>query len=175
MMKPFRLRVLEALTESLREITPANGYESDLSDFVETDGVTTERVIRGRDRFGDGDSLPFISILEDFRPEATDHGSDGSTASKNEWKLLIQGFVQDDPLHKTDPAYYLAADVVKRLAQERKKKFDILGLGNTCPSVYGLKVGSPVIRPADDEISSTTFFFLTVTLSLVEDLENPFA
>jgi len=174
-MEPFRLRVLKALTESLREITPANGYESDLSDFVDTDGITSERVIRGRDRFGEGDALPFLSILEDFRANDTTHGGEGSTAGKNEWKLLIQGFIQDDPVHKTDPAYTLAADVLKCLAGQRRRKYDILGLGNAAPCVIDLKMAAPVVRPADDEISSTTFFFLSVTLTLVEDLQNPFA
>lgn len=175
MSDPFRLRVLKALCATLKEITPVNGYHSDLSDFTDTDGVVSERIIRGRDRFGEGDALPFISVLEDFRPNEQKQSNGGQTSATNEWKLLVQGFVQDDPIHKTDPAYRLAADVVRCLAKQKKDKYNILGLGNSSPCVYALKMDHPVIRPADGEISSVAFFFLNVTLTLVEDLENPFA
>lgn len=175
MSDPFRLRVLKALTDHLKQITPANDYESDLSDFTDTDGITSERVIRGRDRFGEGDPLPFVSILEDFRANAVAHGGEASTKGKSEWKLLIQGFVKDDPVHKTDAAYVLAADVVKALIAARAQRYSILGLGEKMPCVVDLKMDHPVVRPPDGEISSVSFFFLTVTLTLVEDMQNPFA
>lgn len=175
MADPFRLRVLKALTERLKDITPSNGYNSDLSDFTNSDGLTSERVIRGRDRFGEGDKLPFISILEDFRPEDQQLGREGATDGKGEWRLLIQGFVQDDPIHPTDPAYHLSADVIKALVLMRKERYDLLGLGETMPCVTDIQFKQPVVRPADNEISSTAFFFITLKLTLAENLENPFA
>lgn len=173
-MIPFRLKVLQSLTAALKEITPANGYESDLSDFADSAGRFAERVYRGRDVFGASDGLPFISILEDFRANPLDHASGGDTGAKSDWKLLIQGFVRDDPVHRTDPAYVLAADVQKALIKIRKDKYNILGLGETLPCVTGLKMEAPVVRPADGEVSSTSYFFLSLTLTLVEDVENPF-
>lgn len=168
MSDPFRLRVLKALTTTLKEITPANGYVNDLS----------ESVFRGRDTFGEDDPLPMISILEN--PRATDPSqlADG-TGSSADWELLIQGFVKDDHMNPTDPAYWLEAEVRKRLAQEkdRARDFDgpgIFGLGQKAPCVTGIVIGNPVCRPAD-ETSDVAFCWLAVTLTLVEDLEKPFA
>lgn len=175
MADPFRLRVLKALTDHLKTITPANGYVSDLSDFTAGDGYPSARVFRGRDSFGESDELPFVSILEDFRPDDQKLGGPGATGGAGEWRLLIQGFVKDDPLNPTDPAYVMAADVMKALAVARKQKHDILGLGNATPCIHTLNFKQPVVRPADGEVSATSFFFVTLTLGLAENLENPFA
>ncbi len=175
MADPFRLRVLKALTERLQQITPANGYVSDLSNFVAADGLTSARVFRGRDSFGDSDELPFVSILEDFRPDEQSTGGQDATKGKGQWRLLIQGFVSDDRNNPTDPAYTLAADVVKALAAISRDRYDILGLGETMPCIHKLTFKQPVVRPADGEVSSTAFFFITLNLELVENLENPFA
>lgn len=175
MADPFRLRVLKALTDHLKTITPANGYQSDLSDFTAPDGFLSPRVFRGRDSFGESDSLPFVSILEDFRPDEQTMGSPSSTSGTGEWRLLIQGFVKDDPTNPTDPAYILAADVLKALIAARKARYDILGFGSAMPCVADLRFKQPVVRPADNEVSLTSFFFITVTLKLAENLENPFA
>ena len=169
MSDPFRLRVLKAMTDALKEITPANGYENDLS----------EAVFRGRDTFGDSDPLPMVSILEN--PRATDPSqlADG-TGSSTQWELLIQGFVKDDFQNPTDPAYWLEAEIRKRLAAEKAlaRDFDgpgIFGLGQSAPCVTGIEIGNPVCRPADQETSDVAFCWLAVTLTLVEDLEKPFA
>lgn len=175
MSDPFRLRVLKALTEALKGISPVNGYQSDLSDFTEDDGLVTPRVYRGRDRFGEGDPLPLISILEDFRPDESKSGSEGKTPTMTKWKLLIQGFVQDDPLNPTDPAYTLSADVLRCLMLLRKEKYDILGFGAKMPCITDIQLDNPVVRPPDNEISSVAFFFIGVTLTLIESTENPFA
>lgn len=173
-MIPFRLKVLRQLTDLLKTVTPANGYESDLSDYSDSAGRLTERVFRGRDVFGASDNLPFISILEDFRANALDHASGGDTGAKSDWKILIQGFVQDDPVNRTDPAYVLAADVQKAIIKARKDRYNLLGLGGDMPCVSAIKMEAPVVRPADSEVSTTSYFFLSLTLTLVEDLENPF-
>jgi len=175
MADPFRLRVLKALTDHLKTITPANGYVSNLADFTAADGLASPRVFRGRDSFGDSDELPFVSILEDFRPDEQQLGTPGTTGAAGEWRLLIQGFVKDDRTNPTDPAYILAADVLKALVQARKDRYDILGFGSAMPCVADLRFKQPVVRPADNEVSSTSFFFITVTLKLAENLENPFA
>lgn len=174
MSDPFSLRVLKALTAQIKTITPANGYLADLSDFTSPEGQPMERVFRGRDQFGHGDPLPMVSILEDFRAEdQSESMSQGLRTGP--WRLLIQGFVQDDPINPTDPAYYLAADVVKAIVKAKEQKRNILGLGSTMPCVTEIKIGKPVIRPADGEVSSVAFFFLIITLTVIENLENPFA
>lgn len=175
MADPFRLRVLKTLTAHLKSITPSNGYDSDLSDFTAEDGFTSERVIRGRDSFGASDNLPFISILEDFRPDEQKTGGTGATEGAGEWRLLIQGFVKDDPHHPTDPAYVLSADVIKALGVLLESRYNIFGLGASMPCVTKISFKQPVVRPADGEVSDTSFFFITLNLQLAENLKNPFA
>ena len=175
MADPFRLRVLKALTDHLKGITPSNGYNSDLSDFTSEDGFQSVRVYRGRDSYGESDQLPFVSILEDFRPDEQKLGGNGQTSGTGEWRLLIQGFVKDDPVNPTDNAYVVAADVIKALVLAREQRYDILSMGSVMPCVTDLTFKQPVVRPADGEVSSTAFFFITLNLKLVENLKNPFA
>lgn len=174
--KPLRLRILEALTEALKEITPENGYTYDLS----------ENVFRGRLWYGEDDPLPLVSIVEDPLPldqsmEGIGPHGDG-TSTSGAWVLLIQGFVADDKQHPTDPAHYLMADVKKRLALLRKqatrtsahahKRYNLLGMGG---AVENLSVGTGVVRPPDYDVSSKAYFWLTITLNVIEDLEDPYA
>lgn len=177
---PFRLRVLKNLTAHLKGITPANGYRSDLADFEdtvegETDTLTKARVYRGREGFGFNDPRPMLAILED--PAAIDRlfGTSTSVAAAGDWPLFITGFVEDDSENPTDPAHILSAEVEKRLIELKTQEYDILGLGGRKPCVTGVKIGRPVCRPADGEVSDVAFFFLPLTLTLSEDLENPFS
>lgn len=184
---PFRLRVLKALTAALKTITVADGYRHDLADKSDVQhGVTVTEafVFRGRQQFGDDDPLPMVSVLE--HPRALDAllAPGGEQDRIGEWDLLIQGFVKDDPDNPTDPAHRLAADVIVCLAKEGRRRKpsldggagepDILGLGFREPCVTKLAIGSPVVRPADGVNSSQSFFWLTLTLTLAEDPENPF-
>ena len=172
---PFRLRVLHALTDALKEITVTNGYESDLADFDPGDGYDKPRVFRGRAWFGEDDPIPMVSILEADISDEISGAPMNVGAGRYEWPLMVQGFVNDDSTNPTDPAYVLAADVVRRLTVEAKRRrtedrteFDILGIGSRgANKVVGLRVGQPVVRPADD-ISAKAYFGLVVTLTTVE-------
>jgi len=172
---PFRLRVQKALTAALKEITPANGDTHDLSDVTDRTGLTEAKVVRGRDTFGDGDPLPLVCILEDPRMLDANNADDGYTASSGDYRLFVQGFVEDDRENPTDPAYLLVAEVIRALVRQKKDRFNILGLGDTKPCVESMVIGQPVVRPGDDIVSSVANFYLPVTLKLVEDLEEPFA
>lgn len=172
MADPFRLRVMKAVTAALKTVTVPNGFQNDLSDFTDAAGRTQTRVFRGRTVFGDTDPLPMVTILEDPKSAESDD-SRMSVNSAGPWRLLIQGFVLDDPEHPLDPAYLMAADVIKALVNtKRGQGGNILGMAG---KVMALSVGSPIHRPADGEVSSTAFFLLPITLTLVEDRENPFA
>lgn len=168
---PFRLKVLVRLTECLQAIAPTYSPE------IESLGATVEfpdgRVLRGRAAYGDNDPLPMISIIEDPRNLEQDMAPGGSPVSSGDWCLLIQGFVDDEPTHPTDPAYFLLADVKRALAKARGDKRNILDLGGKKPCVEDISLGGGVVRPPD-EISAKTYFWLPVTLTLVEDHENPF-
>ena len=164
--EPLRLRILKAMTAALKEISPANGFATDVQG----------NVFRGRVIFGENDPIPLLSILEvpiplDQTPAPTD-----SEFSSGGWEIMVQGFVTDDPENPTDPAHLFMADVKKRLAQERRKALamkseeGIFGLGNF---VTGMRIGAGVVRPPD-EISAVAYFWLTVTLGMVEDLSDPY-
>ena len=180
---PFRLRVLTALTAALKEITPANGYLFDLADFDPGDGYPRARVYRGRAWFGEDDPIPMLSLLEADAADETSNTPHGVAAGRYEWSLMIQGFVDDDPLNPTDPAYILAADVVRRLAIETVRKLtpgdrssdsDILGIGlRGVNKLTALRVGTPMVRPADD-VSAKAYFALPLTLTTVEVGISPY-
>lgn len=161
MADPFRLRLLKKVTEVIASVTPANGYQHDLSTSV----------FRGRMMFGETDPLPMVSILElPVQPDQLPVPEE-SSAAHGEFELLIQGFVVDDPLNPTDPAHLLMADVKKALVQEKTRDDNILGFGT---KVTALRIGGGSCRPAD-EVSDKAYFWLPLILRIVEDLDDPFA
>lgn len=178
---PFKLRVLYAVTNCIKEVTPDNGFTFDLADFDPGDGVTMERVFRGRAWFGDSDPIPMVSVLEPI--EEADFlfttPPDDSSASY-EWSLLVQGFVNDDPVHPTDPAYRMMRDVRRRLVREKRRKApgrntsDPFGTSTwNMPGcrVTDMKVSTGKVRPADD-VSAKAYWFLILTLTVTEDAEE---
>lgn len=182
MADSFKLRCLKAVTQAFKEITPANGYQLDLSDFDPGDGVATARVYRGRAWFGDEDPVPLVSILE-----AVDDADLVSvppvmaTGGEYDWPLLVQGFVTDDHENPTDPAYVLLADLRQRLGVERKRtavgsrsRPDPFGLGTGTNRITAVNFGSGIVRPADD-VSAKAWVWLPVTLRIVEDSVDPYA
>lgn len=169
MQVPLRLEILRRLSAALEEITPANGYQHDL----------TGRIYRGRDYFGDSDGPgPFVSILEvPIQPDTAPPPADGSVF-RGPWELAVQGFVEDDKRNPTDPAHYLLADVKRKLVEIRASE---MGRGPLGPwgfdrgvsPVIGMQIGAGVVRPPD-EVSYTAYFWLTLTLEVAEDLKAPF-
>lgn len=179
---PFKTRALTALSEAIEEITPANGYETDLGRFTHADGQEMRRVYRGRAFFGENDPLPMVAILE--RPDPADPLAEPPMLANTgtyDWNLIVQGFVQDDKDDPTDEAYALLADVRRRLAIEQARKeetgriADPLGLGGRRERnrIEHLSFGPGVVRPAD-EVSAKAYFWLGVTLRTIEDPLFPF-
>lgn len=176
---PFRLQVLRALTTALKEITPGNGYQSNLADVVEGDGVTVPHVYRGRAWFGEGDTLPLVSILEGVDPASDVAEPPMDTATGEfDWPLIVQGFVEDDSANPTDPAYTLLADVRKRFAVEVKRRSvdttERLILGFPESRITMMSIGAGVVRPADD-VSAKAWFWLSLTLRIIDRADDPFA
>lgn len=166
---PLRLRILKALSAALEEISPDNGdYWTDLSPSPEV----PRRVFRGRVVFGDSDPLPMVSILEVPLPPDQFPSTSPNPNRFGPWQLMIQGFLWDDENDPTDPAQYLVADVVSRLAQERVKKYDSLILGFEC--IDDINIGVGVVRPPD-EISAKAYFWLPIDIVLAEDLTRPYS
>ncbi len=174
---PFKLRVLRSLTDVIKSVTPVNGYVSDLADFDPGDGTDMPRVFRGRPWFGDNDPIPMVSILEGTTPadDLFDEPAD-CESGEYDWQILVQGWVHDDPVNPTDPAYVLMRDVRRRLIREKTRKkpnshipdpFGSSTFGFPGCAVTKLRVGSGVVRPADD-VSAKAWFWLSLTIRIVE-------
>lgn len=160
---PKRLHILRALTDKLKEITPANGYTSDLSDAV----------FRGRNYFGQGDPLPMVAILQSPRTLEQLPPPGQGTQYHGPTELLIQGFTPEDRMNPTDPAEYLMAEVKSCLAE-------VIDAINASPTmqwqgITRLTLGPGVCRPADDEVSSVTYFWLSVTIEFTENVRDVYA
>lgn len=180
---PFRLRVLMALSDCLKTITPANGYQFDLSDEQINDNGETgtrPRVVRGRDLFGDTDPLPMVAILElnEALDQQTSQGD--NPVIDGPWDILIQGFVQDDKNNPTDPAHILMGEVKDVLGKEKyrtkpgSRQPDYLGLGDRkVNSITGFAVGPGSVRPPDD-LSAKAFFYLVLSLKITENTTKPY-
>lgn len=166
----FRLRVLLSLTACLQGITPADGYDNDLSG--DGDDQTKGWVSRGKMVYGDDEPLPCVSILEPPIPLEVILSRNDNVHSSGDWELLIQGFVKDDAKNPSDPAHVLMAEVKARLVREKKRErgLNILGMGGKVAEMY---IGQGSVRPAD-EMSARCFFWLTLTLKLAENLEQPY-
>ena len=173
----FRLRVMKSVTEALKMITPANGYDHDFGDFTDSAGRPSARVFRGRTMYGENDPLPMLSILEDPRAEPAVNGPMANSKAQNVFKLLIQGFAQDDKDNPLDPAYALSAEVIKAIIVAAQSSTGLIGLNQQkrAPCIMGVSIGQPVHRPGGDEISDHAYFLVGLTLTLTEDLTNPFA
>ena len=162
-----RLAVLQAMTAQIQTITPANGYNIDLS----------QSVFRGRTKFGDDEALPAVSILEATQPGAIKVATEDETFRSSRWPLLVQGWVKDDKSNPLDPAYYLCACVSERLAA-------VVAVnpanGNAInPAIYrfgkliaGMEVGPGICRPPD-QYSARAQFFMPVSVEFVDNAANP--
>lgn len=160
---PIRLRVQQALSASLEQISIANGYKNDLSGHV----------FRGRDVFDDEDETPLIAILES--PDEPDQQLPprGNTERKSRWSLFVQGWADDDKSNPTDPAHYLLADVKRRLAYEvtMLRQHNALGMGKR---IDNIEYSPGVVRPPD-AMSNKAYFWLKLVITLVEDDFEPYA
>lgn len=163
---PFRLRVLKGIAAVLETITPDANHNFDM----------TGKVFRGRTVFGSSDPLPMISILEAPIQEDQLSTPPDDTSGVGRWELVIQGFMQDDKKNPTDPGHVLMALVKAKLVEEKRKNgprggYTVFGIPNLIKQVY---IGPGVVRPPD-EVSSVAYFWLTISIDMVEDLEDPFA
>ena len=156
---PTRLRILRAMTTTLEQ--------------VHVDGTSLAgSVFRGRTIYGADTPLPSLSILEPPIPPETVAGAPDERHQHGRWELLVQGWTKDDSDNPTDPAHYLMAETKRVLTAEktRRRGLDIFGMGD---KVVSLDIGQGAVRPPD-EISSRAYFWLLVTLGIVDDLANPY-
>jgi hypothetical protein len=160
---PIRLEIQRRLT-SLIESAPLTGPLAG--------NTLNGAVFRGRLVFDDSDPLPMVSIIEPPIPEkAPDEKRDRSETRSN-YQLVIQGFAKDEKRHPSDVLHFLLADVKKALSNEKLKSanYNILDFDGKVMEMY---VGPGAVRSASDP-SERAFFWLTLNLEIVEDLQNPY-
>ena len=160
MAKSPRLNVLIALTDLLKTITPANGYDHDLSTGVR----------RGIAVFGDEAPATLLSILEAPRPDPGREIGDLDRGRNERWTLLLQGWCPDDSENPTDPVYEMAEDVERCLRQitaetahGRPVVPDVYLLGNL---ITDFSMQPPVVRPPTEGVSPKAFFYIQVQIGL---------
>lgn len=168
---PTRLLILQRMQTLLSGITDIG-----LPDTVDL----VDKVFRGRILLGaDIKPLPVLSILEAARPDAAAmHLGDYDELREDGWTLLIQGMIDDDPISPTDNAYYLEAAVEQRLSlinatnhmgmPEDPEFFMLGGL------ITKFEIGPPVVRPPEQQVSATGFFFLPVRVGVVGETVTPY-
>lgn len=174
MSDPIRLLILKKLTDLIKTVTPANGYRFDLSNSV----------FRGRKLFGTNDPMPMVSILEAESPDSENFAGFNRNTRETPWKLILQGWVDNDQQNPSDPAYILAAEVERVLAQVIKvdrvgdggyPEWYMLGsAGDKKYLISAFSIGSPVVSPPAEQVLSTAHFYLPIMIRLVETLGQPY-
>ncbi len=169
-----RLTALKALTAHLiSEISIVNGYKHDLE---------PESVFRGRMHSDDSDLLPALAILENVDPDRYPRRAGGEAQAPlqlEDWILLLQGWVEDDKVNPTDPAYEFMADVKKALALILQDEHPVHGTGKH-PNyllgglIAGMTIEPGTVRPPIEQVSARAFFWLRIVLKFVEDPKDPF-
>jgi hypothetical protein len=160
-----KLDILVKLTAHLETITGTS-----------LDGSTINleaKVFRGRATFGADDPVPLLSLLENPRPEAPEEGGTNKEAHIEMWPLMLQGWIPHDQTNPTDPAYILLQLVEDKLSEITRvnnegafpANSDIYMLGG---DIAELHIGSPVVRPPEENVSKFAFFYLPLTIKLAK-------
>jgi len=167
-----QLDILKRLSAHLEGITPANGYEFDLT------GV----VFRGRAFYGDDDPVPMLALIEYLSPDIDLQVAGPNSIERQEtWIILVQGFVQQKPHNPTDEAYQLKAAVEKRLSETIVTKNGdpavpaayMLGLHKD--GIVNITIGPGIVSvPREGPASAYAFFYLPVGITRTVDVTDPF-
>lgn len=171
MADSIQLQIQKAICNHLMGITPANGYDFDLS----------ASVFRGRGLFGTSDPLPMLSLLESTQPPTGPVAGHNNIEQYNEWLLLLQGFVDDDPANPTDPAYVLKAVVHERLSQiiamntnpgrpDKPAYPDVYMLGGL---IGDMTISPGIVRPPEQGVSSKAYFYLPLLVKYAFNASRP--
>jgi hypothetical protein len=175
MSDPVRLVILKNLTTLLQTVTFEDGIGNTHS--------LTGKVYRGRTTVGADVTPPFITVLES--PETSRFndvvGAHDGSLQRNDWILLIQGCVQatDDDFnwtgdnHPTDDAHRFMAKVKMVIGSIFDEESDDYLLG--VAAIEGGSCDPGIVRDADPKVSSYPFFWLRLTLSVIEKRGDPFA
>lgn len=174
-----KLKIMKKLTEHLEGINPLwTDLPAEVTDACPYD--LRGSVFRGRLDFGDEVKAPFIALLEAPRQLDPYGAGSGRLITDEDWTLLIQGFVDDNPKHPLDDAFELLAWVQMRMARITTSAPNG-GRGGMYPDEWrlGNLIGEiryqiPIVRPGKDNVSGTAYFYLPIAVGKVTDLTMPF-
>ncbi|ERP95692.1 hypothetical protein Q669_29425 [Labrenzia sp. C1B10] len=164
LVAPFRLEIQKRLTTLCQGIVLVDPFEPN---------ALSDAVFRGRLVFDDNDPLPMISIIEPPIPEKSPEERNDRGKHISNYDLVIQGFADDDKRNPSDALHYLMAEVKKALVAEKLKDAgrNILSFGGNVDQMF---IGPGAVRSSATP-SELAFFWLTLSLRIVEDLQNPYA
>jgi hypothetical protein len=167
-----QLLILQRLTFQLQQITPANGYDYDLS----------ASVYRGRLAFGADASVPFVSINEALRPDPRPmEGGEAKLKRHEFWPLILQGWVNpvgNIGMAPTDDLYQLMGACMACLARVVAESapgvasFPEYRLGGVITS---MGIGPGVVRAATPQAGGTECFYLPVTVGYATNVADPYS
>ena len=165
-----QLTIMKRLTAQLQTITPANGYDYDLS----------ASVYRGKGTFGSDDAPPFLNIMETLRPDARpDFGGTEQLIRVERWELFIQGFAVQDDTNPTDNLYQLKAATEFCLSQlvvctpEGSPVYPAAyRLGRI---VNAITIGPGIVRASTPVQGGTTAFYLPLVISYGINMADPYS
>lgn len=125
--------------------------------------------------------LPYISILENPRPDIGYFAGADEEARKDMWTLLVQAVCEDDPVNPMDNAYWLYAAVEERLGKVLSAERSASGtIKNPETHLFGglitqMEIGAPVIRPAENKASSSrAIVFLPLRVGIATVMGKPY-
>ena len=162
--------ILKRLTTLLEGVTPANGYDFDL----------TGKVFRGKLVFGAQEATPFVSIVEFPRPDtAPIEGGAERLKRLEEWELQVQGWTKTTQANPTDELYGLKGAIEHRLAR-------MMAVDNInkplYPEDYRLgriidraRIGPGVVRAATPQTAGTEALYLPLIIHYTANIADPWA
>lgn len=178
----FQLQVIRRLVALIEGVNPTaedpawalcgldpQNYDTDLRGSV----------LIGRTIVGSEQPVPFVSILEDPNPGAGVAAGQEGRVKRQPFRLLVQGFAADDRKNPTVPAYRLMGQVLGQLNRAIDEKDesgkplypDDFYLGGL---VSSLVIGQGVVRPPEEKVSPTAFFYIPLVVNLATDTRNPY-
>lgn len=177
---PHQLQVIQALRTHLEGINPTNEDPAYFANGLPPQPYSLDlrgKVFIGRTTLGNDVKMPALSILEAPVPNTSLHSGEQGLKKREEWKLLLQGFAQEDMQNPTVPAYQLRAMVEMRLARlilenqglaVYKDEYLLSGL------VQRVILNQGVVRPPEEKVSSTAFFYIPLVIVLATNSANPY-
>lgn len=168
--KLVAMQRLTNLLEGLTDYTYKDAYG--VSNTVEYD--LAGRVYRGRRSMPVEEIKNCIAIMEVPRPQLGSGVGYNQDVRSTDWTVNLQGWPVEDREHPSDPAYVMAAAVLKRLGRITAVVKDtgdplypehyLLG-----GAVTKLIVADSVVMPPTTDLSAVTFWYMPLVISIVQD------